>query len=94
MPSINVTTAATQVVPPGTRSALILQNVSDTDIFFGFDSTVTATAGANSGIRLAANGGSITITRLPEGGGGSASGGVYAVHAGTGTKELRFLPAA
>lgn len=90
MPSTSITTAATQIVPATGRNGLFIQNLSDTDIFVANFAAVTATAGANAGLRVAANGGVLTIGRL-DGGLMAPCTGWWGIHAGTGTKELRHL---
>ncbi len=90
MPSLNITTAATPIVPETGRNGLFLQNLSDTDIFVSNRAGVTAAAGANAGLKVAANGGVLTIGRL-EGGLLAPCTGWWGVHAGTGAKELRYL---
>lgn len=90
MPSFNVTTASQLAIPAKPRNLLIMQNVSDADIYFSFRPNVTAAAGANSGIKLAVNA-SITMTDTESKALNDQP--VYAVHAGTGNKELRFLEA-
>ncbi len=86
MPAANVTATATAIVPASqSRNGYFVQNVSDVDIFVG-DSSVSAAGG----LRLAANGGSISITKsFP--GDVSANGALFAIHAATGNKEVRIL---
>lgn len=90
MPSVSVTTAATAVVAATGRNGLFIQNLSDTDLFVANFAGVTAGAGANAGLRVAANGGVLTIGRL-DGGLLAPCSGWWAIHAGTGSKELRYL---
>jgi len=74
----------------------MLQNLSDTDIYIRFTgSAVTVEDGANAGLKLHANGGMISLPDLPS---DSRFGSiqnendnaVYAIHAGSGTKTLRY----
>jgi len=83
-----IATTSTQVVPPRARGVLLLQNVSDTDIYIGFAAGVTTTPGPESGIKLRPNA-TLSLTDLPGSSGTAVNTGVWAVHAGTGTKELR-----
>jgi hypothetical protein len=90
MPAFNVTTSAAVVVPANDgRNGVILQNISDTDVFVGA-SSVTAAFGANAGLRIAANGGSLSLSRsFP--GDRAICGALFCVHAGSGNKEVRYL---
>jgi hypothetical protein len=92
MPSATITTTAIQAVPPASgRRGLILQNVSDEPIAFAFSPGVTASAGAESGI-LIEPGESLTLATLPgEGRTNIANSPVWAIHAGAGEKELRYV---
>jgi hypothetical protein len=89
MPSVNVATNPTEVLPRGSRNAVVFQNLSDTDIFVGARGNVTAAAGENSGLRVRAAGGTFALTDL-FGSRAVADAAIFAVHAGTGTKELRY----
>lgn len=96
MASVDVTTTATLAIPAGTdRRVLMIQNLSDTDIYIGFAAGVTVADGANSGIQIPANGGNISMTDLPSRGHGAYRDindvGIYAVHGGSGTKKLRYI---
>lgn len=88
MPSLNVTTTSAEVLPARNRSALILQNISDTEVWLNFNAHVTASAGAQAGLRLLP-GGTFSLTELPRGSANNVA--VYAIHAGAGTKELRYI---
>lgn len=90
MPSVSITTAATPIVPATGRNGLFIQNLSDTDVFVANFAAVTAGAGANAGLRVAANGGVLTIGRL-DGGLMAPCSGWWGIHAGTGAKEIRCL---
>ena len=94
MPSVNVTTTAALVVPSGSRRALILQNVSDADITFAFRPGVTAT-GADAGLVLKPDE-TFAIGALAGSTFNTAATPVYALHAGSGDKVLRWeaLPSA
>lgn len=86
MPSTAVTTSSSQIIPPGLRQGVILQNLSDTDIYISTQAAVTVADGANAGLKLAAAGGMMAVSNLP-----SSSSPFYGIHAGTGTKQLRYL---
>lgn len=85
---IAVATTATLVDAATERQWLMIQNQSDTPIFLSFDGTaaVTTDAGATPGIRLAPWD-TIMSTDIS----GRFSGNnfpIYAIHGGTGTKNL------
>ena len=87
MAAIAVTTTAIEVLAAGEdRSAFVFQNVSDTDIYVGNTSAVTASEGAETGIKIIAGGQfvnspcDIRQSRLHK--------AWYAIHAGTGNKTL------
>lgn len=85
---IAVATTATLVSAAKERQWLMVQNQSDTPIFLSFDGTagVTIDTGAAPGIRLAPYE-SIMSTDVA----GRFSGNnfaIYAIHGGTGTKNL------
>ena len=85
---IAVATTATLVDAASERQWLMIQNQSDTAIFLSFDGTATVTtdSGATPGIRLAPYdtimstdiSGRFTGNNFP----------IYAIHGGTGTKNL------
>lgn len=85
---IAVATTATLVDAATERQWLMIQNQSDTAIFLSFDGTATVTTdtGATPGIRLAPYdtimstdiSGRFTGNNFP----------IYAIHGGTGTKNL------
>ncbi len=90
MPSVNVTTAAAVLVPLNySRKGLLIQNLSDTDVFLSPDPAVTAVAGAHSGIKLGAgeqlgltgDAGVAVLSRCA----------ISAIHAGSGNKEVRYV---
>lgn len=89
MPSVDIATTPTQVLPRAGRNALILQNLSDTDIYIAARGNVTAAAGENSGLRIKADGGTLSLTDLATNR-AVADAAIYAVHGGSGTKELRY----
>jgi hypothetical protein len=95
MSSVNVATTPTQVVPRRTgRTLLLIENVSDTDVFVGFNSDVSAAAGPASGITLRAAGGKLFVAADNlQGRVRAAEYALYAVHAGSGEKELRIQEA-
>jgi hypothetical protein len=75
--AVAVTSTAT-VAAKSHRTFLILENISDTNI----DCKIGATAVANEGIRLYANGGTLFMdAKYP-------TGAVNCIHVGTGTKTL------
>lgn len=85
---IAVATTATLVDAATERQWLMIQNQSDTAIFLSFDGTATVTidTGATPGIRLAPYD-TIMSTDIS----GRFSGNnfpIYAIHGGTGTKNL------
>jgi len=85
---IAVATTATLVDAATERQWLMIQNQSDTPIFLSFDGTaaVTTDAGVSPGIRLAPWD-TIMSTDIA----GRFSGNnfpIYAIHGGTGTKNL------
>ena len=85
---IAVATTATLVDAATERQWLMIQNQSDTAIFLSFDGTATVTtdSGATPGIRLAPYD-TIMSTDIS----GRFSGNnfaIYAIHGGTGTKNL------
>lgn len=85
---ISVATTATLVDAATERQWLMIQNQSDTPIFLSFDGTaaVTTDAGASPGIRLAPWE-TIMSTDIS----GRFTGNnyaIYAIHGGTGTKNL------
>jgi hypothetical protein len=83
-----VGTTATLVQAATDRKWFILQNQSDTDIYVSFEGTtgVTTDAGANPGIEIMANGGSLATGEGEFNPNLNAS--IYAIHGGTGTKNL------
>lgn len=82
--AVSVTTSAAQVVASkGSRKWLIIQNVSDVDIFFKFDSSATALTSAN-GYKLAP-GADVKWA----GNTGDYINAIIAVHDGSGSKEIR-----
>lgn len=87
-------TTATLVRSAEERRWIIIQNLSDTDVFLALDGStdVTIASGLKPGVRIAANGGNLSVgesqrdttTNFP----------IYAIHGGTGTKDIsfQFLP--
>ncbi len=83
--SVNVTTAATELVAAShNRTLLILQNVSDTDMYLKLDSSATEVTVAN-GLKLAAGDPPLIITCKP----GQFTNAVRGIHGGAGNKDLR-----
>lgn len=90
MPSVNIATTATQLITPRNMNNIICQNLSDTDIYIGTSALVTAASGANSGLRIKAAGGVLALNELRNRPHAAPYLELYAVHAGVGTKELRY----
>jgi len=83
--NISVTTSETEVLPARrTRKFIILQNVSDTDIYLDFTSDTDALTTAN-GIKIEA-GDTMILDGLE---GGAFTNAVTAIHGGSGAKSLR-----
>lgn len=84
--AVNCTTSASQLVAANSlRQLLVIQNVSDTDVFLKFDESATEVTTAN-GILLSSAGGKFTLSS-------GRNEHVYAVrgiHGGSGNKELRI----
>lgn len=80
----NVTTTATEVVPANVkRTAVLLQNTSDVDIYLKLDGSTTALTTAN-GFKLGAGVSLHFTTTAPSG-----FEPVYAIHGDSGNKVLR-----
>lgn len=90
MATIDVTTTPAQALPRGNRHAAILQNLSDTDIYVSSDPGVTAADGPYSGLRIKADGGTLAIADVASNK-ETADRAIYAVHAGSGVKALRYV---
>lgn len=89
MPEATVTTtSATVIESKSRRRLLILQNNSDTDMYFRFGNKTAAASGANAGIKLATGD---TFTLSP---GGDMSDyltlPIVAIHGGSGDKILTY----
>ncbi len=83
MPVANVTTTATAAIPGRQgRNGLVLQNLSDTDLYVAPAGDVSTA----NGYKLAAAGGVLSLT-----GGGGLAGAFYAIHGASGSKELRWF---
>lgn len=92
MPEANITTSSSTAIDSNSRrKILILQNNSDTDIYFRFgEVTVTTGGDANAGIKLEASGGSLTLS--PGGRGADyLTFPVSAIHGGSGDKTLTYI---
>jgi len=85
---IAVATTATLVSDSRERNWLMIQNQSDTPIFLSFDGTATVTtdSGAAPGIRLAPYDTIMSSDIAGRFTGNNAA--IYAIHGGTGTKNL------
>lgn len=85
---IAVATTATLVSDSRERNWLMIQNQSDTPIFLSFDGTagVTIDSGATPGIRLAPYDTIMSSDIAGRFTGNNAA--IYAIHGGTGTKNL------
>jgi hypothetical protein len=85
---IAVATTATLVDPATERQWLMIQNQSDTPIFLSFDGTATVTTdtGATPGIRLAPW--DVIMSTDISGRFTGNNFAIYAIHGGTGTKNL------
>tara|TARA_R110000823_G_scaffold304626_2_gene426336 strand:+ start:2566 stop:2847 length:282 start_codon:yes stop_codon:yes gene_type:complete len=84
--AVNVTTSSSVIVAPlYQRKMLMIQNVSDTDIYLKLDDSATALTTGN-GIKLASNSAPMVISSQP----GEFTHAISAIHAGTGDKEVRL----
>ena len=84
--SVNVAATAGEAVAANwKRKILVLQNLSDTDIYIKLDSSTTEVTTAN-GIKLVTAGAPFVITTTKA---GEQFAAVRAIHAGTGNKALR-----
>lgn len=84
--TVNVAATAGEAVAANwKRKLLILQNLSDTDIYIKLDSSTDEVTVAN-GIKLAASSNPFVITTN---GTGEQHAAVRAIHAGSGNKVLR-----
>lgn len=82
--AVQVITAATEIVPANLyRLGLIIQNVSDADVFLKFDGSPTEVT-ADNGFRLGA-GQTLTLTNDKR----TWWSAVRAIHGASGNKELR-----
>lgn len=85
--TVNVGTTETQVLPAKyDRKWITLQNNSANDIFVKVDSSTNAVTTTN-GIKIAANGGTLTITAT---GAANPSRNVIKAISGTGTNTLTY----
>jgi len=91
MPSLNVTTTSAFVLPARRRKVLILQNLSDTDMFVNFNAAAAVADGATAGLRLKADGGTLSLPELSGGAARANDVSIAAVHGGSGTKTLRYV---
>jgi len=76
---VNVATTATQVRAAAVRQTIIIQNMSDTDMYLGDDNSVTT----GNGFKVGANGGTITLDNF--------TGDVYMIHGGAGNKVACYF---
>lgn len=77
-------TASELVAAKHGRRLLIIQNVSDTDLYLKMDSSATEVTAAN-GLKLAAGAAPLIVTCNP----GEFTNAVRGIHAGSGNKEIR-----
>jgi hypothetical protein len=83
--AVNVTTTASELVAAkANRVMLIIQNVSDTDLYLKLDSSATEVT-VDNGLRLAAGDPPLIITCNP----GRFTNAVRGIHGGTGDKVIR-----
>lgn len=84
--SVNCTTSASQIVAANAnRKLLIIQNVSDTDVYLKFDASSDEVTVAN-GLRLAAGDPPFVVSCDR----GEFVNAVRGIHGGTGNKDLRI----
>lgn len=84
--TVNATATASEIVAANAnRKLLILQNLSDTDIFIKLDESPTEVTVSN-GLKLTANGNPFIIITSKA---GQQLASVRAIHAGTGNKSVR-----
>ncbi len=82
----NVTTSATEIVAANARrSLLIIQNVSDTDLFLKLDSSETEVTTAN-GLKMQVGDSPLIITCSW----GEYGNAIRAIHGGSGNKVVRI----
>lgn len=79
----NATTSPTKISDAKFRAGLIIQNLSDTDIYVAVEgsSDVTAGGGAKPGMLIKANGGTVTAD-----GPHCPQHAIWVIHGGTGSK--------
>jgi hypothetical protein len=83
--AVNVTTAAAEIVAPKySRKLLIIQNVSDADVFLKLDSSATEVTTGN-GLKLAVGSAPVVIASNP----GEFTNAIRAIHGSSGNKEVR-----
>ncbi len=83
--TVNCTASATELVAANAkRKLLILQNVSDTDMYLKLDASATEVTAAN-GLKLAVGDPPLVITCRQ----GDFVNAVRGIHAGSGNKDLR-----
>jgi len=86
MKAFNVTTTAQQVAAAGNRDFVHLQNVSDTDIYVKYDGSAAALTTTN-GLKIIP-GGYLILNN--DGSRNVFTQAVWAIHGGTGNKEVRI----
>ncbi len=83
--AVNVATTVTTIAAANwNRRLLMIQNVSDTDIYLKMDSSATVLTTSN-GIKLPAGGTPLVITCNP----GEFDNKIEGIHGGAGNKEVR-----
>lgn len=90
MPVLSVTTssgASPLLAYSALRRVLFLQNNSDTDIYVRFTGEVSTGDTAKYGLKVAAGGGTLTVNA---GSSNDVTVAVYAIHGGSGTKQLVY----
>jgi len=90
MSSVSVTTTSANIIPATSRKFLILQNISDEDIYININGPVTVADGAEAGLRIKADGGSMSFPDLISSSRANDFS-VHAIHGGVGSKSLRII---
>jgi hypothetical protein len=85
MKAINVTTSPTLICPAGYRGAHIIHNFSDEVIYLALDGDPEVTTALGVPVAVGQ-----TVFHEPVTFGPSGPPAIYAIHGGTGNKELRY----